>query len=221
MYIERVGMHLLYSAVLDFRLYRSIFLHPDWTWCFWVIMSSMCYTCFLLKVNLISEFYKLKRVWAPLPITSHFPSYSHGILITWPFLSPSCHVPSSCMENYSLMVIWFPAIQFLSPHESLPVLTVLLLVMINFHITVSFTSQYKFYIYVLFDCLSTPLFWELHDSKDEVECGSFFISPVLRNLPGSIELVPVEWMWEWVSEWMNEWMSNIKVELTHTCQLHV
>lgn len=130
MYTERVGVTLQYPTlsvsywILDYAGLSCFRL--EWKWCFWVIILK--YLLLLLSAQNETRQWGLQlcRVWV-LPITAQFPAYLPILspcLTHWLFLSASYHAPSSYMEKHSLTITQLISAQCLSPHESLPCMTV-------------------------------------------------------------------------------------------------
>lgn len=100
--------------------------------------------------------------------------------VSFPIIVPSYglfSVPCTMLPPSAWKIIfsWSDALVLLSLHLLMKVFPswLLHLVMRSSHITLFFTSQYQFHIYVILDCLSTLLFWEFWDGRDKFECCPF------------------------------------------------
>lgn len=176
MYTERVGVTLQYPTILDSRLCRSILLPSGVEM---VLLGNH------FKVFATLAFYSKQNSSMRPAVVQSLSSPHHGSVPSispHTFSMPDTLAFSQCLLPCSLLLhgkafpdhhtTYFCSVSVSSWKSSLH--DCVMSIMVGPHIIMLFTVRYQFCTYVLFNCLSTPLFWELHKGRGRVESCSLF-----------------------------------------------
>ena len=147
----------------------------DWTLCFCVISSKYMLPFLSTQNETHQQAYKLCGVWTSLLIIFQFPSHPHAFSIPGTLTFSQCLSTCSFIQHGKLlphghMAYSCPAQSLsFSWKTSLPDCAICSCNKFSYYHVLHITASVLYH--VLCDCLSLPLFWELHESRDGVESG--------------------------------------------------